>query len=74
MWSLHVSFLKELKEEGIDKYTAFARQNEQSWKTVGSQAVSYLKKVQYVSFPPLLGDLKRQMPFASCLKEAKLFL
>lgn len=42
--SFHVSFLKELEEEGIDKYTAFPRQTEQLWKTVGSQAVSYLKK------------------------------
>lgn len=67
-------FLSELKEEGIAKYTAFVRWNEQPWKTVGSQAVSYLKKIQYVAFPPLLGDLKRKMPFASCLKEAKLFL
>lgn len=41
-----MGFLKALllEDEGIDKYTAFARQNEQLWKTVGSQAVSYLTK------------------------------
>lgn len=43
-WSFNVRFFKELQEVGIDKYVTFARCNEQLWKAVGSQAVSYLKK------------------------------
>ena len=43
-------------------------------KQLGVRQFLIWKKVQYVTFPPLLGDLERQMPFASCLKEAKLFL
>jgi len=56
-------FLKAPKEEGIDKYTAFARQNEQSWKTVGSQAVSYLEKSTVCYFSTSVRGLRKTNAF-----------